>query len=212
MLIRATVYTLFGMRMFRASGPTRRLCSRNLGSRTSPHTNIDITMSYVSVYETVIHVSVHAWAFALISPSRLRVSGPRIHPRAHSFLALLTRNARGGRTLALSPPSASSPPQMPNPRDSTRRCLHCLQHRDRPPSPSPSPPHRGRRCRLVLLHRGGTRNRGDLAAAPLFFSTAETEPHLIHRGGRTLGNPPAAASTVSNVESDPPSTSASPTH
>jgi hypothetical protein len=47
------------MRMFRASGPTRRLCSLNLGSRTSPHTNIGITMSYVSVYETVIHVSVH---------------------------------------------------------------------------------------------------------------------------------------------------------
>jgi hypothetical protein len=139
----------------------------------------------------------------------------RAHESTHEhavFLALLTRNARGGRTLALSPPSASSPPQMPNPRDSTRRCLHCLQHRDRPPSPSPSPPHRGRRCRLVLLHRGGTRNRGDLAAAPLFFSTAETEPHLIHRGGRTLGNPLAVASTVSNVESDPPSTSASPTH
>jgi hypothetical protein len=47
------------MRMFRVSRPTRRLCSRNLGSRTSPHTNIGITMSYVSVYETVIHVSVH---------------------------------------------------------------------------------------------------------------------------------------------------------
>ena len=59
MLIRVTIYTLFGMRMFRASGPTRRLCSRNLGSRTSPHINIDITMSYVSVYDTVIHVSVH---------------------------------------------------------------------------------------------------------------------------------------------------------
>jgi hypothetical protein len=59
MLIRVTVYTIFGMRMFRASGPTRILCSRNLGSHTSPHINIDITMSYVSVYETVIHVSVH---------------------------------------------------------------------------------------------------------------------------------------------------------
>jgi hypothetical protein len=59
MLIRVTVYTLFGMCMFRASGLMKRLCSRNLGSRTSPHINIDITMSYVSVYETVIYVSVH---------------------------------------------------------------------------------------------------------------------------------------------------------
>jgi hypothetical protein len=135
--------------------------------------------------------------------------------RAHEhavFSALLTRNARGGRTLALSPSSASSPPRLPNPRDSTRRRLHRLQRRDRPSSPSPSPPHRGRRRRLILFHRGGTRNRGDLAAAPLFFSTAETKPHLIHRGGRTLGNPPAIASTVSNAESDPPSTSVSPTH
>jgi hypothetical protein len=59
MLNRVTVYTLFGMRMFQASGPTRILCSRNLGSRTSPHINIDITMSYVSVYDIVIYVSVH---------------------------------------------------------------------------------------------------------------------------------------------------------
>jgi hypothetical protein len=47
------------MCMFWVSEPTRRLCSRNLGSHISPHTNIGITMSYVSVYETVIHVSVH---------------------------------------------------------------------------------------------------------------------------------------------------------
>jgi hypothetical protein len=37
----------------------RRLCPRNLGNRTSPHINIGITMFYVSVYETVIHVSVY---------------------------------------------------------------------------------------------------------------------------------------------------------
>jgi hypothetical protein len=49
----------YSMRTIRVSGPTRRLCSRNLGIRTSPHTNIGITMLYVSVYETVMHVSVY---------------------------------------------------------------------------------------------------------------------------------------------------------
>jgi hypothetical protein len=43
----------------RVSSPTRRLCSHNLGICTSPHTNIGITMFYVSVYSTVMHVSVY---------------------------------------------------------------------------------------------------------------------------------------------------------
>jgi hypothetical protein len=136
---------------------------------------------------------------------------PTNPPTSTQFSAHHTCNARGGWTLALSSLSAS-PPWRPNPRDSTRRRLQRLQRRDRSTLPSPSPPHRPRRRRLVLLHRRGTRNRGDWAAAPLFFSTAETGPHSIHRGGRTLEILPAVASTVSNAESDPPSTSASPTH
>jgi hypothetical protein len=44
-------------RTIRISGSTRRLCFRNLGIHTSPYTNIGITMLYVSVYETVMHVS-----------------------------------------------------------------------------------------------------------------------------------------------------------
>jgi hypothetical protein len=224
MLICASVYTLLtcyahlcislytsGMRMFRASGPTRRLCSCNLGSRTSPHTKY----CYYDVLCFRLRNSnprVGPWAFVYISPSRVRVSGPRIHPRARSYSAHLIRNARGSRTLALSSSAASSPPRRPNPRDSTRRRLQRLQRTDRPSSPSPSPPHRPRRRCLVLLHQRGTRNRRDRAVAPLFFSTAETESHLIHRGGRTLEILPAVASTVSNAESDPPSTSASPTH
>jgi hypothetical protein len=59
MLNLVMVYTLFGVRMFRGIGPTKRSCPRNLGSRTSPHINIDITLSYASVYDIVIHVSVH---------------------------------------------------------------------------------------------------------------------------------------------------------
>jgi hypothetical protein len=49
--------------------------------------------------------------------SILCVSGPRIQqPRTHFFSAQLTRHARGGRTLAQSPPSSSSPPWLSNPR------------------------------------------------------------------------------------------------
>jgi hypothetical protein len=141
---------------FRASGPTKRLCSRNLGSRTSPHINIDITMSYVSVYDTVIHVSVHG-------PSRwfrqqFTCIGPTNPATEHAFFsAHLTRNARGGRTLAQSPPSHSSPPLLPNrrliaavsffstaaaepkeilPPSFHRRRIHLLHRRD-PESPSP---------------------------------------------------------------------------
>jgi hypothetical protein len=113
----------------------------------------------------------------------------------------------------LSPPSdCSSPPRRPNPRDSTRRCLQRLLHRDRPSSPSASPLHRPNRGRLGLLHRRGARNRGDRAAIALFFSTVEIEPHSLHRGGRTLEILPVVAFIVSNAESDPPSTSSSRTH
>jgi hypothetical protein len=49
----------YSLRTIRVSEPTRRLSSHNLGSCTSPHTNIGITMLYVSVYEIVMHVSVY---------------------------------------------------------------------------------------------------------------------------------------------------------
>ena len=76
----------------RVCGPTRRLCSRNLGIRTSPHTNIGITMFYVSVYATVMHVSVYGPSRRFgsanmcigptISPARTRRRNPRqIHRR-----------------------------------------------------------------------------------------------------------------------------------
>ena len=49
----------YSLLTIRVSEPTRRLCSRNLSIRTSLHTNIGITMLYVSVYKTVMHVSVY---------------------------------------------------------------------------------------------------------------------------------------------------------
>jgi hypothetical protein len=176
------------MRMFRASGPTRRLCSRNLGSHTSPHTYIGITMSYVSVYETVIHVSVHG-------PSRRFRPAEyvyRAHDSTHEYAVIqLTSPVTTWRPnpshyrrcllvlLHRRDRAAFAPPRRPNPRDSTRRRLHRLQ-------------------------------RGDRAVVSLFFSTAKTEPPSLHRGSRTLEILPTVAFSVSNAETDPPSPSASP--
>jgi hypothetical protein len=81
MLICVLVYTPMVCACSGHPIPQRRLCSRNLGSRTSPHTIIGITMIYVSVYETVMHVSVYG-------PSRLCVSGPRFHPLLTAVIQL----------------------------------------------------------------------------------------------------------------------------
>jgi hypothetical protein len=149
--------------------------------------------------------------------------------RARIFSALLTRNTRGGRTLAQSPPSASSPPRLPNPRliaiviffstavaepieilppSFHRRRIHLLHRRD---PESPSPPQSRRR--LVLLHRGrGPESRRRWRRPLVLLHRRDRALVLLHRNGRTLSNPPAVASSVSNAESDPPSNSASPTH
>jgi hypothetical protein len=137
--------------------------------------------------------------------------------RAHIFSAHLSRNARGGRTPAKSPPSASSPPRPPNPRliaavsffstgaaehieilppSFHRRRIHLLHHRD---PESPSPPQRCRR--LILPHREGTRNRGGGGAAPSFFSSAETETSIFSTAAVERRVPYAVASSVPNVES-----------
>ena len=155
------------MRMFRASGPTRRLYSRNLVSRTSLHTNIGITMIYVSVYETVMDVSVYgpsrrflpadyvSWAHDSIhfsrqlfsSPHRKRTRRPNPSIIARYRLVLLHHRDR----------VSFAPPRWPNPRGSRRRRLHRIQRRDRaavafsfstaetetePPSHWSSPPQR----------------------------------------------------------------------
>jgi hypothetical protein len=73
-------------------GPTRRLCYRNLGIRTSPHTILELRFFYVSVYATVMHVSVYGPSRRFgstnmcigptISPARTRRRNPRqIHRR-----------------------------------------------------------------------------------------------------------------------------------
>jgi hypothetical protein len=148
--------------------------------------------------------------------------GPTNPATEHAFFsALLTHNTRGGRTLAQSPSSASSPPQLSNPSLIAAMSFFSTAAAE----PIEILPLLFHRRRIHLLHRiegdvvalffftgEGTRNHGGGGAAPSFFSTAEIEPNLIHRGGRTLGNPPVVASSVSNAESDPPSTSASPTH
>jgi hypothetical protein len=156
--------------------------------------------------------------------------GPTNPATEHAFFsALLTRNARGGRTLAQSPPSASSPPLLPNhrliavvsffstaaaepieilPPSFHRLRIHLLHRRD---PESPSPPQRRRR--LVLLHRGRDPESRRRWRRPLvLLHHRDKALVLLPRGGRTLGNPHAVASSVSNAESDPPSTSASPTH
>jgi hypothetical protein len=82
----------------------------------------------------------------------------RAHESTHEhavFSALLTRNARGGRTLALSPPSASSPPRLPNPRDSPPPVAFTVSNIETD------------RRRIHLLHR----IEGDVVA--LFFFTGE---------------------------------------
>jgi hypothetical protein len=135
--------------------------------------------------------------------------------RARIFSAHLTCNARGGRTLAQSPPSASSPPRPPNPRLITavsffstavaehieilppsfhNRRIHLLHRRD---PESPSPPQRRRR--LILPHREGTRNRGGGGAAPSFFSTAETETSIFSTAAAERRVPYAVASSVPNA-------------
>jgi hypothetical protein len=140
------------------------------------------------------------------------------------FSAQLTRNARGGRTLAQSPSSASSPPRLPNPRliaavsffstraaepieipppppSFHRRRIHLFHRRD---PESPSPPQRRRR--LVFLHSGrGPESRRQCHRPLVLLHRRDRALVLLHRGGRTLGNPPAVASSVSNSQSDPPS-------
>jgi hypothetical protein len=127
--------------------------------------------------------------------------------RAHIFSAHLSRNARGSRTLAQSPSSASSPPRPPNPRliaavsfFSTAAAEHIkilpLSFHRRDPE-SPSPPQRRRR--LILPHREGTRNRGGGGAAPSFFSTAETETSIFSTAAAERRVPYAVASSVPNA-------------
>jgi hypothetical protein len=136
--------------------------------------------------------------------------------RALIFSAHLSRNARGGRTLAKSPPSAS-PPRPSNPKliaavsffstaaaeyteilpPSFHRRRILLLHRRDPDSPSPPQ----RRCRLILPLREGTRNRGGGCAAPSFFSSAETETSIFSTTAAERRVPYAVASSVPNVES-----------
>jgi hypothetical protein len=167
MLICASVYTLLVCTCFGHPGPREDCVPAIWAAVLVPH-KILIYYDVLCFRLRNSNPRVGLWTFTLISPSRLRVSGPRIHTRAHSFSAHLTRNARGGRTLALSPPSASSPPWRLNPRDSTRRRLHLLHCIDRdaialffftgegpgivetePPPPCSSPPQRPSRIRSI---------------------------------------------------------------
>jgi hypothetical protein len=148
------------------------------------------------------------------------------------FSAQLTRNARGGRTLAQSPSSFSSPPRLPNPRliavvsffstavaepieilpPSFHRCRIHLLHRRDPESTSPPQ----RRRRFVFLHRVRGPESRRRCCRPLFLLHRRDRALVpLHRGGRTLNLSvynSAVASSVYNSKSDPPSTSASPTH
>jgi hypothetical protein len=137
--------------------------------------------------------------------------------RALIFSAHLSRNARGGRTLAKSPPSASSPPRPSNPRliaavsffstaateyteilpPSFHRRRILLLHRRDPDSPSPPQ----RRSRRILPLREGTGNRGGGCAAPSFFSSVETETSIFSTTAAERRVPYAVASSVPNVES-----------
>jgi hypothetical protein len=59
MLICASVYTLLVCACFGHPGPREDCVPAIWAAVLVPTQNIDITMSYVSVYETVIHVSIH---------------------------------------------------------------------------------------------------------------------------------------------------------